>query len=147
MTDAMTASVDRTGDIEHPNLAAVIRAGELIAGGFSEPDAGLFADEFVFHYYNRHRPELAGDYHGLRGIRSFFGRLQGSSGGSIRVEPISATAFGDELVAAYATVTLTVAGNELEIDSLVVWRVFNGQIHEAWDIPAVNTVRARAGGK
>jgi hypothetical protein len=23
----------------------------------------------------------------------------------------------------------------------VVWRVFGGQIHEAWDIPAVNTVR------
>ena len=28
-----------------------------------------------------------------------------------------------------------------DVDAVVVWRVVDGQIREAWDIPAVNTVR------
>ena len=63
------------------------------------------------------------------------------SEGTFQVEPISLTPFGDELVAAFATVRLTAAGADLVIDSLLVWRVFGDQVHEAWDIPSVNTAR------
>lgn len=28
---------------------------------------------------------------------------------------------------------------KLEIDAVVVWRILDGKIKEAWDIPAVNT--------
>ena len=136
-----TARTKPPGDLDHPNAAVVIRAGELIASGFSEPDEDLFADDFVFHYFNKQLPELNGDYHGLDGMRSFFERLQTASKGSFRIEPISMTPFGDELVASYVTNRLTLASASLEVDALVVWRVVGGQILEAWDIPAVNTPR------
>ena len=60
-------------------------AGRLVMVGF------LFADDFVFHYYNSHLPELAGDYHGLEGLRSFFERLKDASDGAFHVQPISLT--------------------------------------------------------
>lgn len=119
----------------------MLRAGELVVGGFSTSDDGLFADDFVFHYFNRELPDLAGDYRGVDGIRGFFEQLHARSAGTFRVEPISLTPFGDELVVAHATVTVTVDDTARELDALVVWRVFGGQIHEAWDIPAVNTTR------
>lgn len=136
-----TARAEIPGDLDHPNLEVVVRAGELIASGFSEPDEGLFADDFVFHYFNKQLPDLNGDYHGLDGMRTFFERLQTDSDGSFRIEPLSLTPFGDELVAAYVTNKLTLGSASLEIDALVVWRVVGRQILEAWDIPAVNTPR------
>ena len=42
---------------------------------------------------------------------------------------------------AYATNTVSFEGTVLDVDAIVVWRVFGGRIHEAWDIPAINTVR------
>ena len=35
-------------------------------------------------------------------------------------------------------------GSEVDVDAVVVWRVFEGRIQEIWDIPAVNTVRPHA---
>ncbi|MGI9557334.1 MAG: nuclear transport factor 2 family protein, partial [Solirubrobacterales bacterium] len=96
------------------------------------------------HYFNERLPDLEGDYAGVDGLRTFFGRLQELSGGSFRVEPISLTPFGDELVAAHVTNILSVSGTDLELDALVLWRVNDGQVHEAWDIPAVRTSRTRA---
>jgi hypothetical protein len=130
---------------EHANLDVVAQAAEVIASGFTSPDVGLFADDFVFHYFNTQLPDLAGDHPGLDGMRSFFEQLQQVSDGTFRVEPVSLTPFGDELVAAHATITLSLAGTNLDLDALLVWRVFDGQVHEAWDIPAVNTVRPTTG--
>ncbi len=59
-------------------------------------------------------------------------------------EPHSLTPFGDELVVAYATNTVSFGGAAIDVDAVVVWRVFEGRIHEIWDIPAVNTVRPHA---
>jgi hypothetical protein len=94
-----------------------------------------------FRYFNGRLPDLAGDYRGVEGIRGFFARLGEVSGASFHVEAVSLTPFGDELVAAHAMITLSVDGTALELDSLLVRRVFSSQVHEAWDIPAVNTVR------
>lgn len=122
----------------------MVRVGEFFASGFSSPAEGLFADDFVFHYYNSQLPELTGDYEGLEGMLDFFKRIHTESGGTFRTTPVSTTPFGDELVAAFATHTLTIAAADLEVDALVVWRVVDGQIREAWDIPAVNTARTKA---
>lgn len=54
-------------------------------------------------------------------------------------EPHSLTPYGDELVVAYATNTISFGDTLIDVD--VIWRVFGGRIHEAWDIPAINTVR------
>jgi predicted SnoaL-like aldol condensation-catalyzing enzyme len=32
-------------------------------------------------------------------------------------------------------------GTEIDFDAIVVWRIVDGRISEAWDIPAINTVR------
>jgi hypothetical protein len=128
---------------QQANLDLVVRAGSLIATGFANPDEDLFADDFVFHFFNPHLPELAGDHHGLDGLSSFFERLREGSDSGFHNEPHSLTPYGDELVVAYATNTVSFGGAVLDVDAIVVWRVFGGRIHEAWDIPAINTVRPR----
>ena len=126
---------------QQANLDLVTRVGALIGTGFADPDEGLFADDFVFHFYNPHLPDFAGDHHGVEGLRSFFERLHRASDTGFRNQPHSLTPYGDELVVAHATNTVSFGGDALDVDAIVVWRVFDGQLHEAWDIPAVNTVR------
>lgn len=123
------------------SIAIVEQAAGFVASGFTGPESDLFADDFVFHYFNTELPELAGDYQGLSGMQGFFSRLYETSAGTFRVEPISLNPFGDELVAAYAVIRLSIGGADRELDALFIWRVFGGQVHEAWDIPAVNTTR------
>lgn len=136
---------ERLLDGQHPNLDVIIEVGSVILSGFTASHEHLFADDFVFHYFNRRLPDVNGDYHGVEGMRRFFTRLGDRTEGTFHIEPVSLTPFGDELVAAHATITLTLEGTDLELDSLVVWRVFDGQVHEAWDIPATNTVRQPSG--
>ena len=108
---------------------------------FVDPDEELFADDFVFHYVNPRLAELDGDYHDYDGFRSFFEQLHQGSDTGFHNEPHSLTPYGDELVVAYATNTVSFGGTVLDVDAIVVWRVVGGRVREAWDIPAVNTVR------
>lgn len=126
---------------QQTNMEIVTRAGSVFSTGFQDPEVDLFADNFVFHYVNPQLPQLAGDYHGFNGLRSFYEQLNEGSDTGFHNEPHSLTPFGDELVVAYATNTVSFGGNMIDVDAIVVWRVVNGLISEAWDIPAVNTVR------
>lgn len=63
--------------------------------------------------------------------------------GSSTVEPVSVTPFGDELVVAHVRDTMEFEGTTLELDAVVVWRIVDGRLAEAWDIPAINTARPR----
>ena len=36
---------------------------------------------------------------------------------------------------------MSFGGTALDVDAIVVWRIVDGRISEAWDIPAINTVR------
>ncbi|MDX2380318.1 MAG: nuclear transport factor 2 family protein [Acidimicrobiia bacterium] len=135
--------MDPSQTAQQENLDLVARVGPLISTGFADRDDDPFSDDFVFHFFNPHLPELAGDHHGLDGLSSFFERLREGSDSGFHNEPHSLTPYGDELVVAYATNTISFAGATLDVDAIVVWRVFGGRIHEAWDIPAINTVRPR----
>jgi hypothetical protein len=123
------------------SIELVMQAGALIRSGFVDRDNHPFADDFVFHFFNPQLPDLAGDYHGFDGIAELFERLGELSETGFRNVPHSLTPCGDELLVAFATNTLGFDGVLIDVDAVVVWRVFGGQIHEAWDIPAVNTVR------
>ena len=123
------------------NIELVVQAGDLIRSGFVDRDSHPFADDFVFHFFNPQLPDLAGDYHGFDGIADLFERLAGLSETGFRNVPHSLTPCGDELLVAFATNTVGFGGMVLDVDAVVVWRVFGGQIQEAWDIPAVNTTR------
>ena len=74
-------------------------------------------------------------------MAGLFEHREGLSDTGFRNVPHSLTPCGDELLVAFATNTLGFAGSLIDVDAVVVWRVFDGQINEAWDIPAVNTVR------
>lgn len=123
------------------NLDLVARVGRLIHTGFATPDRELFADDFVFHYVNPRLAELDGDHYGYDGFHSLFERFSQGSDTGFHNEPHSLTPYGDELVVAYATNTVSLGGTALDVDAIVVWRIVDGRISEAWDIPAVNTVR------
>ncbi len=129
------------GNAQHPNVAVVTQVGAVMLNQFTTPHEHLFAPDFVFHYVNSQLPDLDGDYAGIDGLRRFFVELAGRSEGTFTVKPISVTSFGDEFVVVHSTNTLTIDTTELELDAVVLWRVFDGQVHEAWDVPAVNTVR------
>jgi len=122
---------------EHPNIALLKRLdlGNLGAS------AGLFAEDFVLHFFNPRLPDLQGDHVGLAGLQAFFEKLGAVTGGTFNVEPVSITPFGDELLVAHVKDTMTFGGMSIEVDAIVVWRIVGGHIAEAWDIPAVNTPR------
>ena len=127
--------------LQQQNMDVVAQVGASIRNGFDDGDRGLFADGAVFHFFNPQLPHLAGDHEGFDGIRSLFERLDEESETGFVSQPHSLAAFGDELVVASATHTLTFDGSTLEVDAVVVWRVLDGCVHEVWDIPAINTVR------
>ncbi len=130
--------MERTA-VQQSNVDLVARAAPSMWGDVAADDH--FAPDFVFHFFNPQLPDLAGDHHGLDGVRSLFAELRERSDTGFRNQPHSLTRYGDELVVAYATNTVGFGGVTLDVDAIVVWRVIEGRIHEAWDIPAVNTVR------
>ena len=127
-------------------MELIERAGACIQSGFADRNDHPFADDFVFHYNNPQLPDLHGDYIGFDGTAELFQRLEQLSETGFRSVPHSLAPYGDELLVAFATNTLSINGAEIDVDAVVVWRVVNGKIQEAWDIPAVNTVRPRTSG-
>ena len=63
------------------------------------------------------------------------------SNSSFQVSPIEARAVGDELIVVHARDCLTLEGNTMELDVVVVWRIVDGKIAEAWDIPSAYNLR------
>ena len=127
-------------EIEQANVDVVARAAPFIFD-LDRYDGDAYADDFLFHFFNPQLPDLAGDYRGLDRVRDLFTELTTRSKPGFQSQPHSLTPFGDELVVAYATHTVGFGDVPMEVDAVVVWRVVDGQLTEAWDIPAVNTVR------
>jgi ketosteroid isomerase-like protein len=123
---------------EHRNLSLVREAGKAIQAGTIRDAAGVFAEGVVWHYFNPRLPMLAGDYAGIDGIATFFEKVAQHTNGTFRMQPVSATPIGDELVVTHARLALTLAGRPIETDVVVVWRVQGGRIAEVWDIPAAH---------
>ena len=117
---------------EHPNVSLLkqLNLGD-IAGA-----ANLFAEDVVWHYFNPILSDVQGDYVGLAGIQDFFEKMGMLTRGTFKVEPISVTDFGDELVVAHTKNSMTLEGRPLEIDVVTVWRIVGGRIAEVWDIPS-----------
>lgn len=118
---------------EHPNFSVLSRFDPTnIAGA-----ADVLAEEAVFHYFNPKLPDLQGDYVGVEGIQSFFQTIGRFTNGTFKVNPISRTAVGDELVVVQTQNTMMLDGQEIAIDVVVVFRIVEGRIMEIWDIPSV----------
>ena len=122
---------------EHPNISIIKRFNP------ANPStaAALLAEDFVWHYINPKLSELEGDYFGLSGLTDFFNKLAGRTRGSFKVMPISITPMGDELVITHVRDTMSLEGQPMEIDAMVLWCIIDGKIKEAWDIPVVHTAK------
>lgn len=115
---------------EHPNIALLKRfdPSDMAAS------TALFAEDAVWHYFNPNLPDLQGDHVGPDGIRAFFGTLADMSRGTFRVEPVSVTPVGKELVVVQSRNVLTLGERTVTVDVVVVWRFVGGRIVEVWDI-------------
>ena len=123
---------------EHPNISILKRFNPANPNTLAE----VLAEDFVWHYINPKLPDLEGDYVGLSGLTDFFTRLGGRTGGSFKINPVSITPMGDEIITTHVKDTMVLEGNRMEIDAIVIWCIINGKIKEAWDIPVIHTARA-----
>lgn len=122
----------------HPNLELLMRFNP----NDPESSASLFAEDFVWHYFNSRLPDIQGDYAGFAGLKRFFQAMAKKSGASFKVNPVTAIPIGNELLVSHVQNTMTFEDGPLAINAVVVWRFVDGKIAEAWDIPAVHEVAA-----
>ena len=105
----------------------------------------LIAEDVVWHYANPNLPDLQGDYVGLDGVRSFFEAVGQKSGGTFKINPMSVTPVGDELVVVQSRNTLTLEDRSVAVDVVVVWRFVDGRVVEVWDIVPGDAKEVRNG--
>jgi predicted SnoaL-like aldol condensation-catalyzing enzyme len=117
----------------HPNIAVLQRFNPANIS----TSIGVIAEDTIFHYFNPMIPDLQGDYFGRQGFMEFSDKKAGQSKGTFKVTLLSITPLGDELVVTHIKDNMTLNDQQLEIDAVVVWRILDGKIKEAWDIPAV----------
>lgn len=122
---------------EHPNISILKRFNPADPNTAAE----ILAEDFVWHYINPKLSELEGDYFGLSGLKDFFQKLAGRTSGSFKVNPISISPLGDNLVVTLVKDTMSLEGKPIEIDAVVVWCIINSKIKEAWDIPIAHTAK------
>ena len=125
---------------EHPNISVLKRFNPADIAASLE----VFSKDVVFHYFNSALPDMQGDYKGRDGLLSFFAKLAEKTDASFSVNPISATPIGDEFVVSHVKNTMTFPDREIEVDAVVVWRIVEGLIKEAWDIPAIHTAKTKS---
>ncbi len=127
---------------DHPNVALLSKLDlrDLDAS------ASLFSNDFVWHYFNPKLPEVEGDYVGVDGFKKFFSILAGKSKGTFKVEPISATPVGDELVVVRTCNSMELDDTSTAVDVVVIWRIVDGKFAEGWDIPSAFTMAAKIDG-
>ena len=121
----------------HPNIAVLQKFNPADVSA----SAGIIAEDAIFHYYNPFLPELQGEFQGRKGFVNFFEQIAAKTEGSFKVTPLSITPMGDELVVTHVKDNMTLDGEQIEVDAVVVWRIVDGKIKEAWDIPAVYTAQ------
>jgi len=120
---------------EHPNISVLQKFDPSNIAG----SADVLAEDAVFHFFNPLLPDVQGDYVGLRGFQAFFEKMGALTDGTFKVNPLSATAIGNELVVVHTQNTMILENQPIKTDVVIVWRVVDGRITEVWDIPSVYT--------
>ena len=121
----------------HPNVALLSRFDPANVAETGD----VLSEDFVWHFFNPHLTDIQGDHVGRDGLREFFAKMYERTDGTFKVNPVAINAVGDELVVVHTKNTMKLEGQSIEVDAIVVWRIFDGRIVEAWDIPAIHSVR------
>ena len=124
----------------HPNMALFERLSKHFPHDLGNL-GDVITEDFVFHYYNSQIPELDGDYKGFDGLKKLFQKLGTITKGTFKLLDGQLIHMGNELVVIKATHKMTKEDTTFEVDAVVIWRVVENRFAEAWDIPAVNTIR------
>ena len=119
---------------EHPNISILKRFNPLNPNTLAE----VLSEDFVWHYINPTLTELEGDYSGLSGLTDFFQKIADRTSGTFKVNPISIIPLGDELILTYIKDTMVLDVRTMKVDAVVLWCIIDGEIKEAWDIPAIH---------
>ncbi|WP_250566048.1 nuclear transport factor 2 family protein [Adonisia turfae] len=125
------------------NLSLVGKIPALVPDRLDEMKE-LFADDFVWHYINPQLPQLHGDYQRFDGLQGFFRKLGELTNNTFSVRIHQAYAVGDEFVVAHACPSMTLDGSSFETDAVVVWRIVDQRLKEAWDIPSLHSLRSQS---
>ena len=119
---------------EHPNIAVLKRFNPANVA----ETVDVFAEDVIWHYYNPRLPDLHGDYVGHAGIQTFFEKLRLLAGNAFKINTVSVTAVGDELVVVHRKQVMNLEDRHIESDVVVVWRIVDERIAEVWDIPSIH---------
>jgi len=98
-----------------------------------------FAGDFEWYYFNKSLPQINKTYKGFDGLMTFFDDLGALTGGSFRVSLKEIYSLGSEFVVVHACPAMRIDEMALETDAVVVWRIVEGKIAEAWDVPGINS--------
>ncbi len=96
----------------HPNIELLGKLRGHIPDRLADVE-DLFAKTFVWHYFNRHLPDLEGSYEGVDGLRHFFEKLSALTGGTFSLTVKDIKTIGDELLVAHARPAMTLGGDSI----------------------------------
>ena len=119
-----------------PNISIFEQLISLIPHRLDEAKE-LFSNDFVWHYINTELPSIHGDYQGIEGLQEFFRKLGDLTDNTFNIRIKEINAVGTEFIVVQALPSMTLDGSSFETDAVVVWRMVDQQIKEAWDIPGI----------
>lgn len=125
------------------NLSLVQQLPALIPDRLEEAREH-FSDDFVWHYVNPELPQIQGDYDGFDGLQLFFMKLGELTLNTFSVHIKQAHAVGHEFVMVHACPSMTIDDYSFETDAVVIWRIVDQKLKEAWDIPGLNSLRSQS---
>jgi ketosteroid isomerase-like protein len=114
---------------EHRNAQLVRQALDSLLRGDLATFCSAFADDVVWHVPGD--GPLAGEYRGLPGLLALFGRQQGLSDGTLRLE-ITDVMASDEHAVAWQRVTAARDNFNLDVTEALVFRIDRGKVTEVW---------------
>lgn len=114
---------------EHRNARLVRTALDSLLRGDLATFSTAFADDVVWHVPGD--GPLAGEYRGLPGLLALFGRQQGLSDGTLRLE-ISDVMASDQHAVAWQRVTAERDSFNLDVIEALVFRIQGGKVAEVW---------------
>ncbi|MFS4467551.1 hypothetical protein [Maribacter sp. 2210JD10-5] len=96
-----------------------------------------FSPRVIWRFFNPMIPDIAGDYEGINGVIKLFEVLDIITRGSFEYIPVRTITVGNELVMMHVKNRMNTYANQIEIDTILVWRIVNKKIVEVWNIPSV----------
>lgn len=111
------------------NMARIRNGYQAFNKGDVETLLDLFADDIVWHFPGSSK--LAGDHVGRGATMAMLGAYGQATGGTLRANLLDIMA-SDDHVAGWANDTATVDDKTLDVRAVVIFKMSDGKVTEAW---------------